>query len=67
MKVAYLVNQYPAVSHTFIRREIAALEGKGMAVERFSIRRSEHGLVDEDAFDLDLGLSGFFVGGGITF
>jgi glycosyltransferase involved in cell wall biosynthesis len=48
MKVAYLVNQYPAVSHTFIRREIAALEAKGMVVERFSIRRSEHGLVDED-------------------
>lgn len=48
MKVAYLVNQYPAVSHTFIRREIAALEAKGMVIERFSIRRSEHGLVDQD-------------------
>jgi glycosyltransferase involved in cell wall biosynthesis len=48
MKVAYLVNQYPAVSHTFIRREIAALEAKGMQIERFSIRRTEHGLVDPD-------------------
>jgi hypothetical protein len=27
MRVAYLVNQYPKVSHTFIRREILALEG----------------------------------------
>src|SRR5713226_2501608 len=24
--IAYLINQYPKVSHTFIRREIAALE-----------------------------------------
>ena len=36
--VAYLVNQYPKVSHTFIRREILALERQGMTVLRFSIR-----------------------------
>jgi hypothetical protein len=39
MKVAYLVNQYPHVSHSFIRREIIALEAQGLTVERFSIRR----------------------------
>lgn len=38
MRVAYLVNQYPSVSHTFIRREIEALESLGVHVERFSIR-----------------------------
>ena len=38
MKVAYLINQYPMVSHSFIRREIQALEQLGVAVERFSIR-----------------------------
>ena len=38
VKVAYLVNQYPAVSHSFIRREIVALEARGVTVERFSIR-----------------------------
>ena len=38
MKVAILVNQYPAVSHTFIRREIAGLEHSGVEVERFTIR-----------------------------
>ena len=38
MKVAYLVNQYPHVSHSFIRREIAALEAHGVAVARFSVR-----------------------------
>ena len=38
MRIAYLVNQYPQVSHTFIRREIAALEAAGHEVLRFSIR-----------------------------
>jgi glycosyltransferase involved in cell wall biosynthesis len=46
MKVAYLVNQYPHVSHSFIRREIAALEAQGVAVERFSVRPSSADLVD---------------------
>jgi colanic acid/amylovoran biosynthesis glycosyltransferase len=45
-KVAYLVNQYPAVSHSFIRREIVALESHGVAVERFSIRPPPTALVD---------------------
>lgn len=38
MKVAYLVNHYPSTSHTFIRREIQALEGLGFEVVRFSLR-----------------------------
>lgn len=38
MKVAYLVNQYPHVSHSFIRREVAGLEAHGVTVERFAIR-----------------------------
>jgi glycosyltransferase involved in cell wall biosynthesis len=37
-KVAYLVNQYPKVSHTFIRREIHALEELGYDIARFSVR-----------------------------
>jgi len=36
--VAYLVNQYPKVSHTFIRREIRALEEQGLSVTRFALR-----------------------------
>ncbi|MGB3308992.1 MAG: glycosyltransferase family 4 protein [Nodosilinea sp.] len=47
-KVAYLVNQYPKVSHSFIRREIAALEAQGLAVARFSIRSCADELVDPD-------------------
>lgn len=38
MKVAYLVNHYPKVSHTFIRREILALEKHGVPVQRLAIR-----------------------------
>jgi glycosyltransferase involved in cell wall biosynthesis len=46
IEVAYLVNQYPATSHSFIRREIAALEAQGVPVARFSIRRPPAALVD---------------------
>lgn len=46
--VAYLVNQYPKVSHSFIRREIAALEAHGLTVVRFSIRSCADELVDAD-------------------
>lgn len=47
MRVAYLVNQYPSVSHTFIRREIAAVErGGSVEVARYSLRRAVHGFVD---------------------
>jgi colanic acid/amylovoran biosynthesis glycosyltransferase len=37
MRVAYLINQYPAVSHTFIRREINALEAIGVEVVRLAL------------------------------
>jgi glycosyltransferase involved in cell wall biosynthesis len=45
-KVAYLVNQYPCVSHTFIRREIAALEALGVEVARLAIRPHTATLLD---------------------
>jgi glycosyltransferase involved in cell wall biosynthesis len=46
MRIAYLTNQYPYVRHTFIRREILALEAQGVEVFRFSIRDSGHDSVD---------------------
>jgi len=46
MKIAYLVNQYPKVSHSFIRREIAALEASNIPVARYSIRSCAGELVD---------------------
>lgn len=38
MNVAYIVNQHPKVSHSFIRREIAALERCGIRVTRIAMR-----------------------------
>lgn len=46
MRVAYLVNQYPKVSHTFIRREILALEGLGVQVDRFALRGWQEQVAD---------------------
>ena len=51
MKICYFVTEYPAVSHTFIRREIVELERGGLDVLRVSLRRDRHRLVD--AADLD--------------
>ena len=39
MKLAYLINQYPQPSQSFIRREIAAIEVLGTPVARFTLRR----------------------------
>jgi colanic acid/amylovoran biosynthesis glycosyltransferase len=39
MRVAYLVSEYPATSHTFIRREVNALRARGIDVATFSVRR----------------------------
>lgn len=46
MRIAYLVNQYPKISHTFVRREIAALLAEGLQIFRYSIRSSPEPLVD---------------------
>jgi colanic acid/amylovoran biosynthesis glycosyltransferase len=50
LRIAYLVNQYPKVSHSFIRREILALERQGVVVQRFAMRGWDGDIVDaEDA------------------
>ncbi len=48
VRVAYLVNQYPSISHSFIRREIEALERQGVDVRRYTVRSSVHGLISEE-------------------
>jgi glycosyltransferase involved in cell wall biosynthesis len=40
MKIAYLTSLYPAVSHTFIINEIAALRGLGLEIGTFSVHRA---------------------------
>ncbi|MBU6230454.1 MAG: glycosyltransferase family 4 protein [Cyanobacteria bacterium REEB459] len=47
MKLAYLMNQHPYASCTFIRREILELEAQGVAVSRFSIRYPELTITDQ--------------------
>jgi colanic acid/amylovoran biosynthesis glycosyltransferase len=46
MNIAYLVNQYPKTSHSFVRREIVALEQLGIRVLRYTLRHAAEGLVD---------------------
>jgi colanic acid/amylovoran biosynthesis glycosyltransferase len=38
VRLAYLTSQYPATSHTFISREVAALRRLGFRLDTFSIR-----------------------------
>lgn len=52
-RIAYLVNVYPAVSHSFIQTEIAALERLGLEVSRFTIRRAANGLSGDDLVEAE--------------
>jgi glycosyltransferase involved in cell wall biosynthesis len=53
--VAYLVGRYPAISHTFIARELASLRRRGAVVSTISIHQAtpEHllSVADREAFD----------------
>ncbi|WP_229260586.1 glycosyltransferase family 4 protein [Duganella alba] len=44
--LAYLINQYPKASHSFIRREIRELERQGWQVRRIALRASGESLPD---------------------
>jgi colanic acid/amylovoran biosynthesis glycosyltransferase len=48
LKIAYFINQYPQVSHSFIRREILALERQGFEVMRVALRGWVGPLPDEE-------------------
>lgn len=55
MRLAYLCNVYPAVSHSFVRREIEGIESAGHSVARFTIRPPASNLRDEaDLREADL-------------
>ncbi|GGH23180.1 Glycosyltransferase involved in cell wall bisynthesis [Cribrihabitans marinus] len=47
MKIAYVLNTYPQPSHSFIRRELQALERLGLNVTRLAMRRPDLPLVDD--------------------
>lgn len=40
LRIGYLISRYPAVSHTFIQREVLALRGLGVDIHTFGLRRS---------------------------
>lgn len=46
MLIAYLMNVYPMPSQSFVRRELAGLEGLGVKVLRCTLRRWEDVLID---------------------
>lgn len=46
MAIGYFINQYPKVSHSFVRREILALEALGRTVHRWALRGWDAELVD---------------------
>ncbi|TXT24876.1 MAG: putative glycosyltransferase [Gallionellaceae bacterium] len=47
-RIAYIINQYPKVSHTFIRREILALEHQGFEILRIAHRGWDAELADDE-------------------
>jgi glycosyltransferase involved in cell wall biosynthesis len=46
VKIAYVLNTYPQPSQSFIRREIQALERRGITVVRLAMRATDQALVD---------------------
>jgi colanic acid/amylovoran biosynthesis glycosyltransferase len=48
VNIAYLINQYPQASQSFIRREIRALEAQGHRIDRFTLRTWDQKLIDPD-------------------
>jgi len=53
MRIAYFVNQYPKVSHSFIRREILELENQGVEVQRYSVKRDNSDVIGDDIAELN--------------
>ncbi len=51
IRVAYFVNQYPSISHSFVRREIQALERQGVEVFRYTIRPSKDDIISSEDFE----------------
>lgn len=58
-RIGYLTSQYPAPSHTFIRREVVALRAAGVAIVTYSIQRPPVGL--DAPFDCEAAAETFAV------
>jgi glycosyltransferase involved in cell wall biosynthesis len=65
LRIAYFINQYPKVSHSFIRREILALERQGFEVLRMALRGWDSELVDDEDLQ-ERSRTRYVLGSGIT-
>jgi colanic acid/amylovoran biosynthesis glycosyltransferase len=63
LNIAYILNTYPQPSHSFIRREIRALEAQGHQVLRIAMRRPDAELVDAQDRD-EASRTGYVLDGG---
>jgi colanic acid/amylovoran biosynthesis glycosyltransferase len=52
-RIAYLVSQYPALSHVFVEREIEGLRALGASIETFSVRPPAAGSLMSKAMQLE--------------
>lgn len=66
MRIAYLINNYPKVSHSFIRREILALERKEIRIMRISLRGWNDVLPDRED-QLEQGCTRYALRGGAPY
>jgi colanic acid/amylovoran biosynthesis glycosyltransferase len=64
MKITYFVNQYPKVSHSFIRREILALEALGFELQRIALRGWNE-IVPDAVDQLEQGKTRYVLRGGL--
>jgi colanic acid/amylovoran biosynthesis glycosyltransferase len=67
MRLAYFINQYPKVSHTFIRREIRALEAIGFDVQRYALRGPSGEVLVEAADIEERSRTRYIVGHGVPY
>jgi colanic acid/amylovoran biosynthesis glycosyltransferase len=65
MKIAYLINQYPKISHSFIRREILALEEREIEVHRISVRPIDPADLADEADRLECQRTRSLLGAGL--
>jgi colanic acid/amylovoran biosynthesis glycosyltransferase len=65
MRVAYFINHYPKVSHSFIRRELQALEALGVEVRRYALHGEAAELVDA-ADREEVGVTRYVLRAGVT-
>lgn len=66
VRIAYVTNRYPAASHSFIRREIDAVEAQGIEVVRFSIRPPEMGRLPDPRDQAELTKTTAILGTGLV-